>query len=352
MARPRVILADTDSGYVIPLQLRFAEDFFEMIDLEIVTDREFFDDMFSVPQRADILIVSQDLYQASLQKHNIRYIFLMTEQYEAEDTGDLNVNRIYKYSSIKEIFNEIIGKSSNVLRVQNESTQSTQVILVYSACGGTGKTTVAMGISAALKRNYKRVLYINAAQLQCFQHLLENASPILGQDVYAKLANAGENIYGEIKHVIRNELFSYVPPFKAALMSLNLSYSVYEKIIVSAQKSGDFDYIIVDAETAFDENKARLINMADKMIVVTTQSTAAVTATNTLISNLNGGSSDRYIFVCNNFNNLESNALIFPQISLKFAVSDYIEHFPNLEQTGIELLEKEGSIQRVAFLLM
>ena len=33
MARPRVIVADTDESYVIPLQKRFAELFADKIDL-------------------------------------------------------------------------------------------------------------------------------------------------------------------------------------------------------------------------------------------------------------------------------------------------------------------------------
>ena len=46
MAKPRIIIADTDSNYIIPLQLKFVEDFFEKIDLEIITDKDFFDDVF------------------------------------------------------------------------------------------------------------------------------------------------------------------------------------------------------------------------------------------------------------------------------------------------------------------
>ena len=35
MARPRVIIADTDLNYVAPLQLKFAKEFFEQI-LEVL----------------------------------------------------------------------------------------------------------------------------------------------------------------------------------------------------------------------------------------------------------------------------------------------------------------------------
>lgn len=352
MAKPRIIIADTDVNYIIPLQLKFSEDFFEKVELEIVTDNEYFETLFSTPQRADILIVSEELYSQSMQRHNISHIFVMNEQYEDEQTADLNVNHIFKYTSIKEIFNEITGKSADVLKLDKASKQETQVVLFYSASGGAGKTTVAMGVSASLTKNYKRVLYINAARLQVFQHMLENHSAITAAEVYAKLATATENIYSDIKHVIRKELFSYLPPFKAALMSLGINYSVYEKIIVSAKKSGDYDFIIVDADVSFDEDKADLFNIADKVMVITNQSLASVLATNILVANINGASAEKYIFICNDFDKEEDNALISPNVALKFSVSDYIDHFNHYANMKPDDLSKESSIQKAAFLII
>lgn len=352
MAKPRIIIADTDVGYIIPLQLKFAEDFFEKVDLEIITEGEYFNSLFSTPQKADILIISEDLYSQDMQRHNISHIFVMNEQYEEDKTTDLNVNHIFKYTSIKEIFNEITGKSADVLKLEKTRKQETQVVLVYSASGGVGKTTVAMGVSAALTKNYKRVLYINAARLQVFQHMIKERSAITAADVYAKLTCPSENIYSDVKHVIRKELFSYLPPFKAALMSLGLNYSVFEKIIASAKKSGDYDFIVVDADVTFDEDKAALLNIADKVVVVVKQTFASVLATNILVSNINGASADKYVFICNDFNKERDNALISPNIALKFSVSDYIEHFNHYANMKPDDLSKESSIQKAAFLII
>ena len=352
MIKPRIMIAGTDINYVIPLQLKFAENFYEKVDLEIINSADYFEELFSAPQQADILIICEELYSPALQRHNISHIFVMNEQYEEDQTADLTINHIFKYTSIKEIFNEIIGKSADVLNLQRSDEQETQVILFYSAGGGAGKTTAAIGVSASLTKNYKRVLYINAARLQVFQHMLENHSAITSADVYAKLSSGSEDVYGDIKHVIRRELFSYLPPFKAALMSLGLSYSVYEKIIRSAKKSGDYDFIIVDADVTFDEEKASLINLADKVIIVTNQGLAAVGSTNILVANINGISSDKYIFICNNFDKEQDNALISPNVSMKFTVSDYIDHFRHYEKMKPEDFSRESSIQRVAFLII
>ena len=352
MAKPRIIIADADTSYIIPLQLKFVEEFFEKFDLEIISDKGYFNELFSTPQKADILIVSEELYDSSLQRHNIGNIFLMTEQYEEDQTAELNVNRIFKYTSIKEILNEITGKSAGVLNVSNDAKKETQIVLVYSACGGAGKTTVALGISACLTKNYKRVLYINAGRLQSFQRMLDNQSAITASDVYAKLASPTENSYNDIKHIIRQELFYYLPPFKAALMSLGLNYSVYEKIAVGAKKSADYDYIIIDTDTSFDEEKAKLFDVADKVILVTKQNSASVYATNVLVSNINGSNSEKYIFVCNDFDKDSDNALISPNMSMKFSVTDYVDHIPNYDQMKPDDMSKESSIQRTAFLII
>ena len=58
MAKARINIADTDESYIQSIQLKFVEEFFEKIDLEIITDKEYFESLFSVPQRAYIYIVS------------------------------------------------------------------------------------------------------------------------------------------------------------------------------------------------------------------------------------------------------------------------------------------------------
>ena len=352
MARPKVIIADEDASYIVPLQFKFVTDFFNKIDLEIITDRTYFNEFFSKPQNAEILIVSDELYDLSLQRHNIQNIFVMMEQYDDGGTGELNVDRLFKYTSIKEIFNEIIGKSAGALNIAAVEKKETQIILVTSAAGGVGKTTVAMGVAACLAQNYKRVLYINAARLQCFQYLLDNETPISAPDVYSKLLNLSGSLYEDIKHVIRKENFSYMPAFKAALMSLGVDYSVFEKLAVSAKKSGDYDYIVVDAESTFDEYKTNLLDVSDKVIFVIDQSFNNVYATNTFLSNVNGISAEKYIFVCNKFEKDLFNALILPEITLKFSVNEYINYADNVGRDAVKSLINSNEIRKVSFLVL
>ncbi len=349
MNKPRIIIADVDINYMLPLQQKFIEDFFEQIELEIITEKDYYNYFFDTPQQAEILIVSEELYDASLQRHNINNIFLLTEQYEDIKTDAANVTRIFKYTSINEIVHQIRGKGGRI--ISGTVNNNPKIIVFYSACGGVGKTTVALGISACLARNYKRVLYINAERLQTFQCNLENKSSITATEVYAKLSADSTAAYGNIKHVIRKEIFHYLPPFKAALMSVGLKYEVYCKIAESARKSGDYDYVIVDVGATFGEEEAKLLNVADKVVVVTKQSYMTVYATNVLLSNINGSNSDKYLVVCNDFVKENENAIISSADNHKITISEYIDHFPHYEHMSVEDLSKESSMQRVSVLV-
>lgn len=352
MAKPRVIIADEDENYIIPLQFKFVTDFFNKIDLEIITDRAYFDEFFSKPQNAEILIVSDNLYDSSLQRHNIQNIFVMMEIPDDGGTGELNINQLFKYTSIKEIFNEIIGKSAGALNIAAVEKKETQVILITSAAGGVGKTTVAMGVAACLAQNYKRVLYINASRLQNFQNMLDNKTVLTSPEVYSKFLNPREIIYADFAHVIRKEVFNYVPAFKASLLSLGLEFSVYKSIVLSAKKSEEYDFIVVDMENSFSEEYTELLDVADRVIVVTTQTMQSVFHTNLLVANVNGINSEKYIFVCNDFNAEDENALIRPEMEMKFTIENYVEHVSMIDKVKIKDYAKIQGMQKTALLVM
>lgn len=352
MERPRIVIADTDYNYIIPLQLKFVEELFDKIDLEIITDEQYFVTLFESPQNVDILIVSEEMYSSDLLKNNIQNIFVMTEHENDDSTGELNVNKIYKYTSIKEIFTDIFGKSSESLKIEGKEKKTSQIIMIYSAAGGTGKTTVAMGLAASLVKKYKRVLYINAGWIQFFHKLLENDTAILAPDIYTRLNDPGERIYDEIKHVIRKEQFSYLPPFKTGLMSMGIDFQIFEKIAYSAKLSDEFDYIIVDTNSDFNESAASLMKISDRVIVVTKQDAMSVFATNVLATNISGSEKDKFIYVCNDFDKEGYNGIIDATISTTFKVSEYIEHINNIHlYKAVDYVKSKG-INNIAFLLM
>lgn len=350
MVKPRIIIADTDSSYIVPLLEKLVHEFLNKVTIEVIDDDVYFRELFSEPQSVDILVVSENLFDSTLKKHDIAHIFVMMEENEAGSTFDLSVNRLFKYSSVKEVYNEIVGKSADSLNI-GESKAETRIVMVYSASGGSGKTTVAMGISASLTNSYKKVLYLNASHMHTFQCMMNNKVAINDTEVYTELMRQDDDIYHRIRHVIRQENFYYLPPFRTPLLSLGLPYSVFYALADSSSRSGDYDYIIIDVDTAFDENNAALMSLADKVILVCEQSRGSVYATNELVSNINGIRNDKYIFVCNKFDKGSSNAMVSNELEVNYSVSGYIEKIRHYDRLAAAELGNIPGIQKVALLL-
>lgn len=348
MSKPIVVLADLDFRYLAPLELKLVEELYDKIELEVITDKEFFNEYFSIPRTIEILIISEDLYGLSMQRHNILNMFVLSENMDTGKTEDLSFNKIFKYSSTKEIFNEIMHTSHSDLLEEKQASNETQVIMVYSAIGGAGKTTVALGVSACLTQNHKKVLYIDAEYLQNFQNFLSN-KVFLPNDMYRDLRSENEKIYFNIKQAIRNEEFDYIPPFCAAIPALNIKYSMYANLIVKVKESKDYDYIVVDLDSVFNDEKAELLSLANKVLIIVKQDSYSVFKTKILLNNIDCKDSDKYIFLCNAFKNDKKNAIL--QENEKIEINQYIGFINDVSTLTIDNMLKIEEFQKIAYML-
>lgn len=345
MAKSTIILADTDEKFLTPLELKFVEELDEDADIEIITDSSYFNEYFLSPKSANVLVVSEDLYTSDLQKHNINKIFVLTENIDEGGTEDLGVTKIFKYTSPKEIYKEVI--SLGLIDSNTATEKETVIALVYSASGGVGKSTLALGISSALAKSFNKVLYINAQRINSFQNRLSNPSSIPNSAV-SEFTNASGNLFGRISHIIRNEGFDYLPPFSMALPSIGLDFAIYAEIAKSAKASKKYDVIIIDTDCVFDKEKADLITLSDKVIIVLEQTKNSVFSTNMLLKNISCNDNEKYHFVCNNFNDKESNAIF----SSNYVVNEYVRHFDSFDSITINDLAKQPDIQKVSYLIV
>ena len=103
MAKSTIIIADSDEKYLSSLEIKFLEQLGDEIELEIISQAEYFNSYFSIPRTVNVLVVSEDLYTSELQRHNIDNVFVLTEDAEVGGTEDLSVERIFKYSNAEDI---------------------------------------------------------------------------------------------------------------------------------------------------------------------------------------------------------------------------------------------------------
>lgn len=195
MEKPRIIIMEEDFSYAAPLQAKFIYEFLDTIELEVITEAEIAKKFFDELQKADVLIVSKEWYVSDMNRHDIKHIFIMSEEQQDEMEVEERCHVIYKYTNIKGIFLEIVGKANLKIPKKNETAES-KVIVVTSAEGGSGKTTVAIGLAGALSDMYKKVLYLDASKIQTANPLLEEP-PLVNQMIYNKLTHKSASVYSE-----------------------------------------------------------------------------------------------------------------------------------------------------------
>ena len=259
MSKPLIIIADTDELYLQNLERKFLEEFDDQIELEIISDPVYFEQRFETPVSVEILAVSEALYSAGLQRHNISNLCVLAEEHESGSTEDLSVNRVYKYLGIRELFNELTYQSRDRLTESQTQEHKTQIISFYSAIGGTGKTALSVGLARCLSEKHKRVFYVNTESVQDFSYYLENKTGMPNEG-YRVMKNEQEHMYQNVRFTLRKEGFTYLPPFKSTLDARNLDFTIYRKLIQSAKDSGDYDFIIVNVKIAeLDGRKQELL---------------------------------------------------------------------------------------------
>ena len=347
MPKPKILLVDEDIRYIFLLQAKIGEFYLNEINLEVITEQSYFKEFFLEPRIIDLLIIDEKYYDLSLNKHSIKKILVLTEDEESTGNWSGNVIKIYKYSNMRDIFNIINSRSVGLLSI-NQARNGTQVVLVTSAAGGVGKTTVALGLCTALEKDYKKVLYIDAESFQTFHHLMNNNTFLDGNDLVELPGTESINHYLK-DHIVDYEL-CYLPAFRVPLLSVGLPPSLFISFIDFVKKSEEYDFIIVDSDSAFNKEKVDLIGGADKVILVTDQSDKGCFATNQIVRYISEIDENKYLFIGNKFNAKNGNRHRREEAETGFTISEYVEAYTDGEISLCNLLELSG-LKRISFLL-
>lgn len=347
MTKLQVLLADSDEKYLAPLELKFLETYGDQVELNTITDKDYFELFFSSPKEIDVLLIKEGWYNSELDKHRIHRLFLLTEPNQGNKLIDKHT-LINKYTSIKRIFSEII-EQSNLINLANNKTE---VFMVYSPIGGVGKTTIALGLSSALTKQHKRVLYINIETLQSFYSVMTNKN-FCANGFEKHIVTHDEKIMKYFQEATGKELFTYVLPFKQSTSALNIKHEDYLFLIDRIKESGQFEYIIIDTSADFSKEKSMLMSYVDKVLIIAMQDEVSSIKLNSLIRNMDCSDEDKFMFLCNNYISGDENYLEINGLTHQFSVKDYLHKFEyNQNQSKIEFLSNHINFQKLAYMLV
>lgn len=297
MANIKILIADADEKYILALERRFIDGYEEQCELSVITEQHYLDKLFSLPQSFDIMIVSEDMYSPEFVRHEITNIFILTERHEeASATSELNISKIYKYISAKEIYNEIVSNLSSE-SAANARKRVTEIISIYSPSGGSGKTTVAFGLCAALAKKYKNPLYLGTDDLQSFGCFMKCPSYI--QNGFEKpLLSKSEYIGSIAQSVVKDELFGILPPFPKSLTAMNIGRNEYIYLAEKLKETERYDCIILDCDSAFSKDISKIMSISDRVIILAEHSKTGFYKLERLLENIDCSDNSKFTIVC------------------------------------------------------
>jgi len=302
----KVIIADMDKRYAFRLHIVLAERCGEDVVIETITDRDFFLKYIEEPRNAEVLLISEDLYSPELRKHNFQKIFLLSIANAISSPQSEAAEILYKYSGINDIVDRVLYAGRGIDLLHESRKSESKIILVWSAHGGSGKTTVAAGLSECLEKRFGKTLYLNASAFSSCEWQMKKKAEFCENSVLAQLLSDTENAYRTVKKcLMQTESFTYLPAFRIPLASMGLTCAIYRHIAEQAKQKQDYSYIVIDSDEIPDEEGMALAAKADVVLMVLNPEERSFYMTGKLLSAI--GNQENCLIISNENRNREKN---------------------------------------------
>ena len=293
MGKCRVIFADTELSFLEPIELLVLREYAGEISLELITDPEYLMRTFREPQRVDVLVIHERLWREEFRRQDIRQVFVLCEDAHTggrTENGDIF---LYKYTSAHDVFASI----NVVLRRQigARAAHRGEVIAVYSPQGGSGKSTIAAGICAALTSIGCRALFVETDPLQCSGGLLPEDR--FASDALLRRMLAGDVDAQTLRDNIGTEAFDFVLPMQYAMAGYGLTEAHCAAVIRTAAGQLGYDYVVADCSSDFNEAKSVLMREADYVVLPFVPNTNGVSKYRRFVRCVNAADREKFLFV-------------------------------------------------------
>lgn len=355
MAKPLMVIVETDMEHLIPLQMKMAKVLMDTADIEIISDPQYMEEYFTTPRIIDILVIEEDLYSERLSMHSIARTYVLVDNMNenAENVYPMEGRErdavcLFKYCNINTLANYIIPLEWVGL---NSSEKEPRIVAVISPAGGMGSTTMAVGIAACMKQNLKKVLYLNLRNYQDFHYYFANKGciPMEGSGY---LREADAKIYEKIKPFLQKEEFTYLPPLMTSRENMGISYSSYMELARIAQKSGEYDFIVVEIGNELNTETLKFLKFVNKVFVVTKQDEYSAFKLDVMKYNIKFSDKEKYLFICNFYEKDKPNALLEDSGNSGTIISGYVDKTEVAKIRSTNDLKAMEGIQKATFMLL
>jgi cellulose biosynthesis protein BcsQ len=189
--------------------------------------------------------------------------------------GENNVNTmehesifISKYQPLNQLLDRLLAIYADINTQNLLVPHKTQIISVYSAVGGCGKTTVAANLAKLLSFFDNKVFYLNLEITASASMFPARENQHFAQLLYYIQVNA-ERLTEKLallKHYDPLTKVHYLEPLTNFADMDEMSGEAVETLLKTITQQGDYDYIIIDLDHSLHDRITRALSLSQQII--------------------------------------------------------------------------------------
>lgn len=216
----------------------------------------------------DLLAVQSELFDPSLEAVTKGSCIVLVDEIKT----DIAVSEpifLNKYQPLNLLLDRMLSIYANYYTKAFHISGTAQIISVYSAVGGSGKTTVAANLAKLLAFLDHKVFYLNLEMLPSVSMFpIRDNSQNFAQFLYYVQIQA-EHLASKLEALKFYDPITKVHFFEPLLNLVDMeemSGSAVETLLHTLALHGDYDYIIVDLDHSLHERIVRALSLSQQIV--------------------------------------------------------------------------------------
>lgn len=270
--RIKLLVAVKNRDYAEHQSAVISENHADVIDVSVCTTGERLGELLAI-QRFDAALFDTELLEgADLRNIQLPMLLWAEEEYAAEPSVELI--RVNKYQRVSSIVANVLENYAKVsVNSRCAGSKKAQIIAVWSPAGGVGKTTVALAFTAKRASEGKQVLYLD------LEHF--SSVPVYFAQTGKSISTVFEML--EAKEGNVNLLVRGIRCKDGAVSYFTRPDNFDDMNILSAENVAVLidaccelaDELVVDMSSVCDERARRVLELSDRVLLVTDPSSTA-----------------------------------------------------------------------------
>lgn len=266
----KVAIVDTDQIYLTRFSKTFGNKYADKIDVFSFSSWEAYENS-EEKNRFDMLMIAEGVVDIKNLTEKTPIAVLVGQNDIDTVDGNTAICKYQKHEIIvKQILEFCLEGEEVRFTKRNVLGNTTKVIYVTSATGGTGTTTMAISLAKYLTQKGKKVLYLSFEKNPATDLFLHAQGESSFSDVIYLIKSKKNNLISRIENIIQRDESGvfFIPPCRTVFDINELSVNEIKPLLQELCTVGSYEAIIIDSLLDFNEAGFFSCDYADQILLV------------------------------------------------------------------------------------